>query len=48
MVRAAGGGRRTADGEVIDAETAEAIMGDVAALVGGGRRRGLGVYCWVA
>ncbi|MFD9044881.1 hypothetical protein [Streptomyces bottropensis] len=47
-VAVAWSGLRAADGEVIDAETAEAIMGDVAALVGGGRRRGLGVYCWVA
>ncbi|MEH0530205.1 hypothetical protein QBA75_25140 [Streptomyces stelliscabiei] len=47
-VAVAWSGLRAADGEVIDAETAELIVGDVAALVGDGRRRGLGGYCWVA
>jgi hypothetical protein len=40
--------RRAEDGEVVDVEIAEAILGDLAALAGGARRRGRGVYCWVA
>ncbi|MGW1671448.1 hypothetical protein [Streptomyces sp. NPDC002324] len=47
-VAVAWSGLRAADGEVIDAETAGVIVGDVAALVSGGRRQGLDVYCWVA
>ncbi|GGT01101.1 hypothetical protein [Streptomyces chromofuscus] len=39
---------RAEDGEVIDTEIAEAIVGAVAALVGSARRRNEGVYCWVA
>lgn len=40
--------RRAEDGEVIDTEIAEVILGDLATLVSGARRDGLGVYCWVA
>lgn len=39
---------RAEDGEVIDAEIADAIMGDLAALVSKARRQNQGVYCWVA
>ncbi|MET9693591.1 hypothetical protein ABZY81_35045 [Streptomyces sp. NPDC006514] len=39
---------RAADGEIIDTEIADQIVGDLAALVGGARRQGRGVYCWVA
>ncbi|MFE7618067.1 hypothetical protein [Streptomyces sp. NPDC057496] len=47
-VAAAWVARRAEDGETIDVEVAEAILGDLADLVGGARRRGQGVYCWVA
>lgn len=40
--------QRAEDGEVIDAEIAEVILSDLAALVGSARRQGQGVYCWVA
>ncbi|MGW7383354.1 hypothetical protein [Streptomyces sp. NPDC054794] len=40
--------QRAEDGEVIDTEIAEAILSDLAALVGSARRQGQGVYCWVA
>ncbi|MEW2255537.1 hypothetical protein [Streptomyces sp. NPDC047869] len=40
--------RRAEDGEVIDAEIADAIVGDVAALVSSARRQSQNVYCWVA
>ncbi|MFI5755057.1 hypothetical protein [Streptomyces sp. NPDC051569] len=36
------------DGEVIDPGTADAIVGELAALVSRARRRRQGVYCWVA
>ncbi|MGW1638452.1 hypothetical protein [Streptomyces lavendulae] len=36
------------DGEVIDAKIADAIVGDLAALVSSARRQNQGVYCWVA
>lgn len=39
--------RRSADGEVIDTEIAEAILTDLAGLARGARRHGQGVYCWV-
>ncbi|WKD36639.1 hypothetical protein [Streptomyces xanthophaeus] len=39
---------RAEEGEIIDAETADSIVGDLAALVRGARRQGQGVYCWVA
>ncbi|MGQ4727929.1 MULTISPECIES: hypothetical protein [Streptomyces] len=39
---------RAEEGEIIDGEIADAIMSDVAALVGSARRQGQGVYCWVA
>ncbi|MFE1877500.1 hypothetical protein ACFW9N_42785 [Streptomyces sp. NPDC059496] len=39
---------RAADGEVIDTEIADQIVGDLAALVSDARRQGRGVYCWVA
>lgn len=39
---------RAADGEIIDSEVADQLMGDLAALVSGARRQGRGVYCWVA
>ncbi|MFI7415597.1 hypothetical protein ACIBU0_43940 [Streptomyces sp. NPDC049627] len=39
---------RAEDGEVIDAEIAEAIVGDLAALVSNARRQSQNVYCWVA
>ncbi|MFF3849792.1 hypothetical protein [Streptomyces sp. NPDC002328] len=41
-------GCRAEDGEVIDAEIAFVILGDLAALVMGARCQGQGVYCWVA
>ncbi|MEY9988944.1 hypothetical protein ABIE67_000976 [Streptomyces sp. V4I8] len=40
--------RRAEDGEVIDAEIAEVILGDLATLASSARRQGQGVYCWVA
>ncbi|WP_189867396.1 hypothetical protein [Streptomyces poonensis] len=39
---------RAEDGEVIDAEIADAIVGDLAALVSSARRQNQSVYCWVA
>ncbi|MEU6845569.1 hypothetical protein ABZ930_27205 [Streptomyces sp. NPDC046716] len=39
---------RSEDGEAIDTEIAEAIVGDLAALVSSARRQSQGVYCWVA
>jgi hypothetical protein len=39
---------RAEDGEVIDTDVANAILGDLAALVSSARRQGQGVYCWVA
>ncbi|QDN74987.1 hypothetical protein FNV64_04370 [Streptomyces sp. S1A1-7] len=39
---------RAEDGEVIDTEIAEAIVGDLAALVSSARRQNQSVYCWVA
>ncbi|MFZ4153678.1 hypothetical protein [Streptomyces pseudogriseolus] len=39
--------RRAEDGEVIDTEIAEVILGDLAALVSSARRQGRDVYCWV-
>ncbi|MFG3199906.1 hypothetical protein ACGFYT_27685 [Streptomyces sp. NPDC048208] len=39
---------RVEDGEVIDTEIADAIVGDLAALVSRARRQNQGVYCWVA
>ncbi|WP_153531915.1 hypothetical protein [Actinomadura macrotermitis] len=39
---------RAEDGEIIDAEIAEAILGDLSALVVSAQRQGRGVYCWVA
>ncbi|MFE7961417.1 hypothetical protein [Streptomyces sp. NPDC057413] len=39
---------RAEDSEVIDAEIADAIVGDLAALVSSARRQKQGVYCWVA
>ncbi|MFE1315650.1 hypothetical protein [Streptomyces sp. NPDC058755] len=40
--------QRAEDGEVIDAEIAEVILSDLAALVSSARREGQDVYCWVA
>lgn len=40
--------QRAEDGEVIDTEIAEVILGDLAALIGSARRQSQGVYCWVA
>ncbi|MEU9057371.1 hypothetical protein AB0D13_00380 [Streptomyces sp. NPDC048430] len=40
--------QRAEDGEVIDAEIAEVILSDLAALVSSARLQGQGVYCWVA
>jgi hypothetical protein len=41
--------QRAEDGvEVVDAEIAEVILSDLAALVSSARRQGQGVYCWVA
>ncbi|MFE5947121.1 hypothetical protein [Streptomyces sp. NPDC056480] len=39
---------RAEDGEVIDTEIAEAIVGELAALVTSARRQNQSVYCWVA
>lgn len=39
---------RAEDGEVIDTDIAEAIVGDLAGLVRKARRQDQGVYCWVA
>ncbi|MER7812877.1 hypothetical protein [Streptomyces sp900116325] len=39
---------RAEDGEIIDTEIADAIVGDLAALVTSARRWSQGVYCWVA
>ncbi|MGW9453396.1 hypothetical protein [Streptomyces sp. NPDC055632] len=39
---------RAEDGEAIDTEIAEAIVGDLAGLVSSARRHDQGVYCWVA
>ncbi|MFJ9580445.1 hypothetical protein ACIRQF_29160 [Streptomyces sp. NPDC101191] len=39
---------RAEDGEVIGTEIADAIVGDLAALVSTARRQGQSVYCWVA
>lgn len=39
---------RAEDGEVVDTEIAEAIMGDLAGLVSSARLHDQGVYCWVA
>ncbi len=39
---------RAEDGEAIDAEIAEAIVGELAGLVSSARRQDHGVYCWVA
>ncbi|WP_329549813.1 hypothetical protein OG548_44215 [Streptomyces sp. NBC_01356] len=40
--------QRAQDGEVIDTETADGILSDLATLVSSARRRSQGVYCWVA
>ncbi|MFE9399638.1 hypothetical protein [Streptomyces flavidovirens] len=40
--------QRAEDGEIIDTETAHAIVADLAALVGNARGQDRGVYCWVA
>jgi hypothetical protein len=40
--------QRAEDGEVVDAEIAHAIVTGLAALAGSARRRGQGLYCWVA
>ena len=39
---------RAEDGEAIDAEIADAIVGGLAALVSNARRQNQSVYCWVA
>lgn len=39
---------RAEDGEVIDTEIADAIVGKLAALVRSARRQNQSVYCWVA
>ncbi|MFG3304914.1 hypothetical protein [Streptomyces wuyuanensis] len=39
---------RAEDGDAIDAEIADAIVNDLAALVSGARRQSRSVYCWVA
>ncbi|MFB8026351.1 hypothetical protein ACFQ6U_04820 [Streptomyces sp. NPDC056465] len=39
---------RAEDAEIIDTEIADAIVGDLAALVSSARRRNQSVYCWVA
>jgi hypothetical protein len=39
---------RAEDGEAIDTEIAEAIVGDLAGLVSNAQRQDQGVYCWVA
>ncbi|MEV8087494.1 hypothetical protein [Streptomyces nigra] len=40
--------RREKDGEIIDGEVAKSLLSGLAALAGTARRRGEGVYCWVA
>ncbi|MFF4429399.1 hypothetical protein ACFYZ4_09515 [Streptomyces sp. NPDC001513] len=47
-VAAAWAAQRAEEGEVIDSEMADAIVGDLAALVTTAQRQGQGVYCWVA
>ncbi|MCZ2527148.1 hypothetical protein [Streptomyces sp. HB2AG] len=47
-VAASWAAQRAEDGEVVDVETADAIMSDLAALARGARRQEQGVYCWVA
>ncbi|MGW1292458.1 hypothetical protein [Streptomyces sp. NPDC002533] len=39
---------RSDEGEIIDADIADAIVSDLAALVSSARRQGQSVYCWVA
>ncbi|KUL69601.1 MULTISPECIES: hypothetical protein [unclassified Streptomyces] len=39
---------RAEDGEAIDTEIAQAIVGELAGLVSTARRQDHGVYCWVA
>ncbi|MFB7867901.1 hypothetical protein [Streptomyces sp. NPDC056069] len=39
---------RAEDGEVIDTEITDGIVGDLAALVTSARRQNQSVYCWVA
>lgn len=39
---------RAADGEVIGAEVADAILGELAVLARSARRQRHGVYCWLA
>lgn len=39
---------RAEDGEVIDTEIADVIVGDLAGLVTSARRQNQSVYCWVA
>ncbi|MFJ9118963.1 hypothetical protein ACIRJO_25825 [Streptomyces sp. NPDC102394] len=39
---------RAEDGQVIDTEIADGIVGDLAALVSSARRQNQSVYCWVA
>ncbi len=39
---------RAEDGEVIDTEIADGIVGDLAAFVSSARRQNQSVYCWVA
>uniref|UniRef100_A0A8D4BE95 DUF1877 family protein n=1 Tax=Streptomyces pratensis (strain ATCC 33331 / IAF-45CD) TaxID=591167 RepID=A0A8D4BE95_STRFA len=39
---------RAEDGEVIDTEITDVIVGDLAALVTSARRQNQSVYCWVA
>lgn len=39
---------RAEDGEVIDTETADRMVGDLAGLVTSARRQNQSVYCWVA
>ncbi|MEU8976853.1 hypothetical protein AB0D11_48405 [Streptomyces monashensis] len=40
--------QRAEDGEAIDAEVADMILGDLAVLASSARRQGQSVYCWVA
>ncbi|MEU8674688.1 hypothetical protein [Streptomyces sp. NPDC048560] len=40
--------QRAEDGEVIETDVTEAILGDLASLVSNARHQGQGVYCWVA
>ncbi|WP_406837889.1 hypothetical protein ACICHK_19255 [Streptomyces sp. AHU1] len=47
-VAASWAAKRAEDGEVIDVEVADVILGELAALVSGARRQGRSVYCWVA